>query len=142
MDEPFLRITPHLLIAISEIAFRTSRSGGPGGQNVNKVETKVELLFDVIHSPSFTQFQRNTILEHLKDRIDSSGMLRIMVQRSRSQFQNKELALDRLVQLLRDALKPKKSRIKTKPTRAAKASRLQAKRHLSEKKQLRKHYSE
>jgi ribosome-associated protein len=142
MDESFLRITPHLLIPISEIAFRTSRSGGPGGQNVNKIETKVELLFDVIHSPSLTQYQRITILEHLKDRIDSAGVLHVIAQQSRSQYQNKEVALDHSVRLLRDALKPKKSRIRTKPTRAAKASRMQAKRHLSEKKQLRKNFPE
>ncbi len=142
MDESHLRITPHLLIPLSEIIFRTSRSGGPGGQNVNKVETKVEILFDVIHSPSLTQLQRSTILEHLNERIDSSGVLRVMAQRSRSQYQNKEIALDRFVQLLRNALKPKKLRIKTKPTRTAKADRLEAKRRVSEKKRLRKFYSE
>ena len=138
MDESTLRVTPHLLIPFAEITFRTSRSGGPGGQNVNKVETKVEILFDVVRSPSLTEFQRSTILERLKDRIDSSGVFHVMEQRSRSQYQNKELALGRFVELLRKALKPRKPRVKTKPTRASREHRMQAKRMRGEKKRLRK----
>lgn len=137
MDETSLRITPHLLIPLSEITFRTSRSGGPGGQNVNKLETKVEILFDVLRSPFLTELQRSIILERLKDRIDSSGVMRVTAQQSRSQYQNKQLALERLLHLLRTALRPRKPRIKTKPTRGAKERRMQAKRHRSEKKRLR-----
>ena len=138
MDGHSLTITSHLSISFSEISFRTSRSGGPGGQNVNKVETKVEILFDANNSPSLTDIQRSIILERLKGRIDSSGILRVTAQRSRSQFQNKEFAVERFVELLRNALKPRKARIETKPTRLAKAKRLLAKRRQSEKKQSRK----
>ena len=142
MDGHSLTITSHLSIPFSEISFRTSRSGGPGGQNVNKVETKVEILFDANNSPSLTDIQRSIILERLKGRIDSSGILRVTAQRSRSQFQNKEFAVERFVELLRNALKPRKARIETKPTRLAKAKRLLAKRRQSEKKQSRKIYPE
>ncbi len=138
MDGHSLTITSHLSISFSEISFRTSRSGGPGGQNVNKVETKVEILFDANNSPSLTDIQRSIILERLKGRIDSAGILRVTAQRSRSQFQNKEFAVERFVELLRNALKPRKARIETKPTRLAKAKRLLAKRRQSEKKQSRK----
>lgn len=140
MDGHSLTITSHLSVPFSEISFRTSRSGGPGGQNVNKVETKVEILFNVNNSPSLTDSQRSTILERLKGKIDSSGVLRITAQRSRSQFQNKEFALERFAELLRNALKPRKARIETRPTRKAKASRLQTKSRLSEKKRQRKTY--
>ena len=138
MDGHSLTITSHLSISFSEISFRTSRSGGPGGQNVNKVETKVEILFDANNSPSLTDIQRSIILERLKGRIDSAGILRVTAQRSRSQFQNKEFAVERFVELLRNALKPRIARIETKPTRLAKAKRLLAKRRQSEKKQSRK----
>jgi ribosome-associated protein len=138
MDGPSLQIVPHLGIPLSEVSFRTSRSGGPGGQNVNKVETKVEILFDVMGSTSLTNVQRSMILERLKSRIDTDGILRVTSQRSRSQYQNREFAIERFVELIRGALKPKKARIHTKPSKAAKKNRLLAKRHLSEKKRLRK----
>ena len=137
LHESLLQINPGLAIPLSEITFRTSRSGGPGGQNVNKVETKVEVLFDVTHSPSLNNSQRIAILEQLKERIDSFGVLRVMAQRTRSQYQNKELALDRLVQLLRSVFKSKKKRIQTKPTSASRRNRLMLKRRLSEKKRMR-----
>ena len=142
MDESILRITPHLLIPLSEISFRTSRSSGPGGQNVNKLETKVEILFDVGRSASLSPAQRNMILDDLSGRIDSTGVLRITVQQSRSQYQNKELAVQRLVDLIRKALHPRKHRIATKPTRKAKARRMDSKRRMSEKKKLRKSFPE
>ena len=142
MDETFLRITPQLLIPISEITFRTSRSGGPGGQHVNKVETKVEMLFDVPRSPSLTNQQRSIILERLKSRISSDGLLRVASQRSRSQSQNKELVLERFAGLLRHALTPRKMRIRTKPGAGARERRLEGKRRTGEKKRLRKPYSE
>jgi len=133
-----LVINSTLSIPLSEIAFRTSRSGGPGGQNVNKLETKVEALFDVAHSPALTEFQRKTVLENLKGRIDSSGILRVMAQQSRSQYRNKQLALDQLVHVLRRSLKTNKPRMQSKPTRASNERRMQAKRRHGEKKRLRK----
>jgi ribosome-associated protein len=138
MDGTILYITSQVSIPLSELSFRTSRSGGPGGQNVNKVETKVEILFDVARSPRLSDAQRSLILERLKGRIDSSGILRVTAQQSRSQFQNKEFAVERLTNLLRSALKPTKARVRTKPTRKAKANRLSSKRHVGEKKRLRK----
>jgi len=138
MDGALLYINSHLSIPFSELSFRTSRSGGPGGQNVNKVETKVEILFDVVNSPSLSESQRSLIVEKLVGRIDSAGMLRVTAQQSRSQFQNKEFAIERIAGLLRSSLKPTKTRIRTKPTRKAKANRLSSKRHVGEKKRLRK----
>jgi ribosome-associated protein len=136
--ETHLRITPHLSIPFSELLIRTSRSGGPGGQHVNKVETKVELQFDVVNSPTLSPEQRQLVLEHLAGEIDSSGNLRITEQRSRSQYQNKELVLNRFAEILRHALKPVRHRVPTKPTKASKNKRVESKRKAGEKKRLRR----
>ncbi|MBI3111019.1 MAG: aminoacyl-tRNA hydrolase [Ignavibacteriales bacterium] len=132
-----LHIAPHLSIPISELEFSTSRSGGPGGQNVNKLETRVELRFDIARSPSLTDAQRSTILARLKSRIDTEGVLRIVAQASRSQWSNKQEAIDKLMQLLQEALKPRKARKRTAPTKSARERRLQGKKLLSEKKRAR-----
>jgi ribosome-associated protein len=142
MDGPPLAITSHLSIPLSEVTFRTSRSGGPGGQNVNKVETKVEVLFDVGSSPSLTTEQRILIFERLKGRIDSMGIVRVAAQQSRSQFQNKEIAVERLVDLLRKALQPRSHRVRTKPSKTSKDKRIRHKKRHGEKKRLRKAYPE
>jgi len=133
-----LYITNDLSIPKSELEFRTSRSGGPGGQNVNKLETKVELLFDVLHSPSLTERQREILLSNLKSKLEADGMLRIVSQESRSQWKNKQDAIGKFVEVLRRALKVRKKRIKTTPTRAAKEERARQKKRIAEKKAMRK----
>jgi ribosome-associated protein len=137
VGDSYLAVTKHLSIPLTEIRFRTSRSGGPGGQNVNKLETRVEALFDVINSPSLSQQQRVLVLRELAGRIDDSGVLRVVAQESRSQYQNKAKALIRLAVLLQTALKPKRIRIRTKPGRSAQERRLRSKKIHSEKKRTR-----
>ena len=121
-----------------ELTFSFSRSGGPGGQNVNKVNSKVTLRWDVKASTHISDELRATLLQKLSNRITSSGVLVITEQASRSQHQNKESALKNLGALLQRAQKTKKKRKATKPTKAAKQKRLEGKRHHSEKKQLRR----
>ena len=133
-----LHITNDIAIPASELRFRTSRSGGPGGQNVNKLETKVELLFDVLHSPSLGERQRKTLQANLRSRLDAHGILRIVSQESRSQWKNKEDAIGKLVEVLRRALRPKKKRIKTAPTRASREERARQKKRIAQKKAWRK----
>jgi len=136
--ESTLHVTSSLSIHTSELRFRTSRSGGPGGQNVNKLETKVELLFDIAHSPSLTDRQKEMLLSNLKSRLDAEGVLRIVSQESRSQWKNKEVAIEKLAELLRRALKPRKKRIKTTPTHSSKEARVRQKKRIAEKKAMRK----
>jgi ribosome-associated protein len=122
---------------MSEIVFRSSRSSGPGGQNVNKVESRVELIFDVKRSPSLSDEHREKILATVGNKIDSNGLLHMTSQRSRSQWQNKETVIAGLIRLLRAATKPAKKRLHTHPSKAIKEKRLKEKRITSEKKKTR-----
>ena len=135
-------ISPSLKIPFAELQFRTSRSGGPGGQNVNKLETRVELLFDVARSPSLPENIRQRLLHYLSRQLDSSGVLRIVVQESRSQWMNKQLAVEKFTAILKSAIKVHKKRISTKPTKSARENRLRSKKVRSETKQLRKVFVE
>lgn len=116
------------------ISFHTSRSGGKGGQHVNKVATKVELRFDLWNATVFNDEEKSRIANKLSSRFQSDNLLQIISQESRSQQRNKLLAVDQLYQLLTQALKVQKVRKKTKPSRKAKEARLTEKRKQALKK--------
>lgn len=120
------------------IHYKTSRSGGSGGQHVNKVATKVELLFDLDSCVSFTEEEKITIRERLFNRFQADGFLQIISQETRSQLENKDIALKKLIDFRQDALKERKKRKKTKPSRKAVQARLDGKRKQSLKKINRK----
>ena len=125
-------------LLLSELKFRNSRSSGPGGQSVNKVETRVELLLDIPNSIILTDEQKEIILSKLTNRINNEGILQISSDESRSQLKNKNIVIERLFDLLEDTLKPVKKRKPTKPRRTAIEKRLKSKKIKSDKKDLRK----
>jgi ribosome-associated protein len=133
-----IAITPKLTIPTAELTFQFSRSGGPGGQNVNRRETRAELLFDVANSPSLDEKQRSRLLRRLDNHIDRHGVLHVVSQAHRSQRRNREEALERFAHLLRSALRKRKRRIGTKVPKKAKERRLAEKRRRSEAKKRRK----
>jgi ribosome-associated protein len=123
---------------LPELSFHASRSGGKGGQNVNKVSTKIELEFNVESSSLLTGEQKAIIMDKLRNRMTAEGMLRIVSQAERSQLGNKKKAIEKFYDLLTRALKPRKKRVATKPSRAVKEKRLSEKKQHSEKKAMRK----
>ena len=125
-----------------ELNFKTSRSSGPGGQHVNKVESRVELLFDVENSEFLEKDQKVVVFEKLRNRISNEGMLRLQCDETRSQVKNKEIVVERFLQLIKEALKPKKERKPTKPGKASREKRLRNKKKLAEKKEYRKPLSD
>ena len=122
----------------SELVFRTSRSGGSGGQHVNKVETKVELNFDVLNSALLSEEQKGKLNDKLKNRINKNGILLISSESERSQLANKKKVIARFYELLKECLKEQKKRVPTKPSRASKEKRLRKKKARSVKKVRRK----
>jgi ribosome-associated protein len=122
----------------SEFIFSASRSSGAGGQNVNKVNTKVELRFNIVQSVLLSNEEKEIILQKLKNKINSEDELILVCQTERSQLRNKEKVVLRFYALIEKVLKPKKVRKKTKPSKAAVEKRLDEKKKQSEKKLLRK----
>ena len=121
-----------------ELHFSASRSSGPGGQNVNKVSTKVELRFDVPHSNLLSEDEKEVLLKLLVKKMNSEGILIIVSQSERSQLKNKEKTIEKFYTLLQKSLAPKKKRKPTKPNAVAKEKRLEEKKMNSEKKTRRK----
>ena len=122
----------------SELHFSASRSSGPGGQNVNKVNTKVELRFDIASSSLLSDEEKNLLMEKLAKKINSEGELILVSQTERSQLKNKDKAIEKFYSLLTRALTPKKKRKPTKPSQASKEERLEEKRMQAERKERRK----
>ena len=118
-------------IPASEIRVRTSRSGGPGGQNVNKLETRVEVLWNLDESAAFSATEKARARAVLGGRVGADGTIRVVSQRHRSQSRNRDAAVERLREIISDALKPRKKRRATAPTHASRQARLEAKRRRS-----------
>ena len=132
-----LVIDGRLTIPDHELSFTASRSGGPGGQNVNKVSTRVTVFFDVVNSSVLTAHQRRRLLERLASRVSRDGVLRVVAQRARTQLANRRAALERLADLIRGALAEQRARTATEPDRAARERRLAEKKRRSRIKHLR-----
>jgi ribosome-associated protein len=127
-----LRVTRSVSIPLTEVAFRVSRSSGPGGQHANTSETRVEALFDVAASTTLTDAQKRRVTER------AGPVLRAIAQDERSQARNRELALERLASRLAEALKRERRRVPTAPTAASRKQRLEGKRRRGGTKRLRR----
>ncbi len=128
MDDGRLEIDATFGIPLAELTFRASRSGGPGGQHVNTSSTRIEVVWDIAASPSLDEARRARLLEQLAPRLDKEGRLRLVSGATRSQLQNRADVTARLARLVAGALHVPRPRKRTKPSRAAKAARLEAKR--------------
>ena len=131
MERESIRVTRSVSIPLSEIAFRYSRSSGPGGQHAQKSESRVEALFDVEASSALTDRQKHRVVRK------AGPVLRSIAQDDRSQARNRELAVERMADVLREALRVERRRVPTKPNRAAVERRLEQKRRRSKTKNLR-----
>jgi ribosome-associated protein len=126
-----IRVTRSVVLPLAEIQLRTSRSSGPGGQHAQKSETRVEAVFDVEASTALTDAQKRRVVAK------AGPVLRAVAQDERSQLRNKDLAVERLVESLREALKVPRRRVATKPSAASKQRRLEAKKRRGQVKRLR-----
>jgi ribosome-associated protein len=127
-----MRVTRSVALPLAEVELRFSRSSGPGGQHANTAETRVEAVFDVAASAALTEAQKRRVLAK------AGPVLRAVAQDERSQWRNRELAVERLVEQLRAALKIERRRVPTAPTQAARERRLEVKRRRAETKKLRR----
>lgn len=130
-------IAEGLSLPDEELSFTTSRSGGPGGQNVNKLETRVTVRFDVARSPSLTEEQRQRLLERLATRITREGIFHVTSQKHRTQAENREAAVDRLAELMAEALREEIPRKPPRVSKAAKRRRVEAKKRRGQRKRER-----
>lgn len=133
-----IQVTPTIALDESEFTLEFIRASGPGGQNVNKVATAVQLRFDVANSPSLPDDVRERLVRLAGSRMTKDGVLIIEARRFRTQEQNQQDAIERLVELVRQAAKKPRVRRKTRPTVASRRRRLEAKRRHGEKKRLRR----
>jgi ribosome-associated protein len=136
MDGESIRVTRSVVLPLAEIDLRFSRSSGPGGQHAQKSETRVEAVFDVEASTALTDTQKRRVLERVGPK------LRAIAQDERSQLRNRELAVERIVEQLRGALRVERRRVATKPTAASRERRLEHKRRRSKVKRLRRDLDE
>jgi ribosome-associated protein len=127
-----LRLIPEDIL--SEVSYKSSRSGGKGGQNVNKVETKIELSFDILNSKFLNENEKERLFNKLSNRINKNGIIKIISQVERSQYLNKLRVNHKIIELLESGLKKEKRRLKTKPTVTSKETRIQEKKIISFKK--------
>jgi ribosome-associated protein len=132
MAAEFMRVTRSVVLPLAEVEFQVSRSSGPGGQHAQKSETRVVAVLDVEASNALTDAQKRRVIAR------AGPVLRAVAQDERSQSRNRELALERLVGALRDALRVERKRVPTKPSAAARERRLEAKRRRSQVKRLRR----
>jgi ribosome-associated protein len=126
-----IEITDEISISVKDLTLKTSRSSGPGGQNVNKLNTRVTLFFDVANYNSFSEHQKRQILARLASRADKSGVIHVVSQKFRTQKANRDAVIERLQQLLQDALRTKPIRRKTNVPRSARERRVKQKRQRS-----------
>jgi ribosome-associated protein len=142
-DDRLLRVDPRLAIPRAELVARASRASGAGGQHVNKTSSRVEITWNVLRSPSLDEEQRARLVARLASRMSDAGELRVVASDTRSQLRNRELAEQRLAELVRAALVVPRKRKATRPTRAAKEARLQAKhRHADKKRERRRGFDD
>ena len=125
-------------VLLKELNFKALRSSGPGGQHVNKTASKVEVSFNITTSKAFSETEKNSLLNKLKSKISSEGLLQLSCSETRSQHRNKAIAIDRLIELLTKSLKKAKPRKKTKPSKSAIEKRLKTKKNQALKKAHRK----
>lgn len=132
-----LPVDNELVLPERELTYRSSRSSGPGGQNVNKVETRITLLFDIPGSEMLDEGQKELVRRRLATRINKEGVLRVVSQKHRTQNANREAARARLAELLADALRPQKQRQPTKTPQKARRRRIEDKKRRGELKRRR-----